>query len=127
MGAEASKQKAQGGVDNELLQQYFTQVGKTQTLGPGATLIKQGSPSESVYFLVEGSTVLKKYNASGNAKEIGTRGAGQVIGVCHLQSAAHAHGHLSLHISSGHTATDGPRGIPGRLIARGDACRGHHR
>ena len=78
MGAAGAKPAQGAGIDMALLQTYFTQVGRTYTLQPGEVLIKQGSPSESVYLLVEGMTVLKKYNQQGKAKEIGTRAAGQV-------------------------------------------------
>ncbi|KAL1520053.1 hypothetical protein AB1Y20_023528 [Prymnesium parvum] len=81
MGAQHTKFAPQnGGIDATVLMQYFTQVGRTNSLKPGSVLIVQGQPSESVYLLVEGTTVLKKYSANGEAKEIGSRGAGQLLG-----------------------------------------------
>ena len=68
----------QGGIDTSMLKEYFMQVGTTREMNPGEMLIKQGQASESVFFLVEGETTLKKMNAQGVGQSIGTRAAGQV-------------------------------------------------
>ena len=82
MGAKGSSLGGENKIDAEALQMYFKQVGETRELQPGNVLITQGQPSESVFLLVEGETTLKKYNETGEGKDIGkiigTRGSGQV-------------------------------------------------
>uniref|UniRef100_A0A7S3BPB6 cGMP-dependent protein kinase n=1 Tax=Haptolina ericina TaxID=156174 RepID=A0A7S3BPB6_9EUKA len=84
MGAKGSSLGGENKIDAEALQMYFKQVGETRELQPGNVLITQGQPSESVFLLVEGETTLKKYNETGEGKDIGkiigTRGSGQILG-----------------------------------------------
>ena len=65
---------------HKFVESIFASTGTSKKLDNGAELIKQGSESESAYFIKDGKIDLILTDNSGNQDKLATRGAGDVLG-----------------------------------------------
>ena len=68
------------GANLKFVEMIFNQAGVKKTLESGQELIKQGSESESAYYIKDGKIDLILSDESGKKNKIATRGPGDVLG-----------------------------------------------
>ena len=82
---ESSGYKGNGGrrgsqANLKFVENIFNKTGVKKTLESGEELIKQGSESESAYYIKDGKVDLMLADEKGNQSKLATRGPGDVLG-----------------------------------------------